>query len=154
MTGVQTCALPISFVLNQLDAALELKGTLSVSDGSKVPIKLSLPASLHIFPCEGLTQDDVMVELSSGSWASNSTKVDLKVIEASKVKAILMSFFRASEVGPISGPLAGTLAANSSSGQKVRVLVKIKESVVKIDIKSTSAGLGKSLAVDLKRLVL
>ena len=142
------------FVLNQLDAALELKGTLSVSDGSKVPIKLSLPASLHIFPCEGLTQDDVMVELSSGSWASNSTKVDLKVIEASKVKAILMSFFRASEVGPISGPLAGTLAANSSSGQKVRVLVKIKESVVKIDIKSTSAGLGKSLAVDLKRLVL
>lgn len=142
------------FTLNQLDAALELKGTLSSSDGSKVPIKLSIPASLHLSPCEGLTQDDIMVELSSGSWTTNSTKVDLKVAESSKVKSILMSYFRASEVEPISSPLVGTLAANSSSGQKIRVLVKIKESVVKIDIKSTSAGLGRSLAVDLKRLIL
>jgi hypothetical protein len=40
------------------------------------------------------------------------------------------------------------------SGQKVRVLIKVNDSVVKVDIKSTDSGLGKSLASDLKRIVL
>lgn len=142
------------FVLNQSDCEMELKGALSMSDGSVVPIKLSLPASLHLSPAEGLTQDGVMTDLSSASWTSSATKIELKETKTTKVMAVLKSFFRAAEVEPISGPLAGTLAANSSSGQKVRVLFKVKDSVVKVDIKSTHAGLCKSLASDLKRVIL
>jgi hypothetical protein len=142
------------FALEQVDCALEVKGALSLSDGSKVPIKVNIPATFHLNPCEGLTQDAVMSELSSGSWSTNSIKLDLQSVEHKKAKSILISFFRAAEVEPVTGPFTGTLAANSLSGQKVRVLIKVNDSVVKVDIKSTDSGLGKSLASDLKRIVL
>jgi len=94
-----------------------------------------------------------MAELSSQPFASATAKVELSNLDATKVKSLLTSFFCAAEVDD-SGPLVGTLAAQSHQGAKVRVLIKIKDATVKIDIKSTNAALCKALASDVKKLVL
>jgi AP-3 complex subunit delta-1 len=141
------------FSYDQFDAAMDLKGTLSTSENCSIPIKITLPASLHLTPTMGLTLESVMAELSSQQFASTTAKVELSKLDASKVKPLLASFFCAAEVDN-SGPLVGTLAAQSHQGAKVRVLVKVKDSSVKIDIKSTNAALCKALAADVKKLVL
>lgn len=51
-------------------------------------------------------------------------------------------------------PLCGTLAGRSSTGIPVRILIKVKKDTVKIDIKSGSVALGKTLASELKRFIL
>ena len=52
-------------------------------------------------------------------------------------------------------PMYGTFAGQSSStGTPVRVLVKVKPGVVKIDVKSGNVNLGKAVASELKKLVL
>ena len=141
------------FSYDQVDSSMDLKGYLSTSDNSKVPIKITLPAALHLAPTVGLTLETVMAELSSQPFASATAKVELSNLDATKVKPLLTSFFCAAEVDD-SGPLVGTLAAQSHQGAKVRVLIKIKDATVKIDIKSTNAALCKALASDVKKLVL
>ena len=143
------------FSYPQTDDSFDLKGMLITSECS-VPVKLSLPASLHLSPKLGLVLEDIAKELSTSEWSSHTAKLDiLSGIAADQVKPLLSSFLRAGEVEPgSSGPWNGTFAAESSFGTQVRVLVKVKKDSVKIDVKSKSQQLGKALASDLKKLVL
>jgi hypothetical protein len=70
-----------------------------------------------------------------------------------KVKPLLTAFFCAHEVVSNGGHLVAALAAQSRQGEKVRILIKIEDSTVKIDIKSTNHALCQALAADVKRLV-
>lgn len=141
------------FRYDQIESSMELKGHLFTSDDLKVATKITLPASLHLTPAVGLTMETVTTEFSSQSFASASVKVELSTLPASKVKPLLTSFFCASEVEN-GGPLVGSLAAQSHQGAKVRLLIKVDDMSVKIDIKSTSPALCKALAADVKKLVL
>ena len=141
------------FRYDQTESSLDLKGHLFTSDGLKVATKITLPASLHLTPAVGLTLEAVTAEFSRDSFASDSVKVELSTVPASKVKPLLTSFFCASEVEN-GGPLVASLAAQSHQGAKVRLLIKVDDVSVKIDIKSTSPALCKALVADVKKLVL
>lgn len=141
------------FTYQQMDSSMDLKGSLSTSDNCQIPIKITLPAALHLAPTVGLTLDNVMEELSNEPFTSCTAKVTISNLDSASVKLYLTSFFCAAEVGD-SGPTMGTVAAQSHQGAKVRVLIKIKDSAVKVDIKSTSASLCKMLAADVKKLML
>jgi hypothetical protein len=140
------------FAYDQIESSKELKGHLC-TDGMNVPIKITLPASLYLIPTTGLTLETVMADLSNQHFTSASVKLELQKLGAAKVKPLLTSFFCASEVESNSGNLVATLAAQSRQGEKVRILIKIKESTVKIDIKSTNHTLCQALAADVKKLV-
>lgn len=139
------------------ETSLEVRGKLEAS-GSTVPVKLTLPASLHLSPLSSLTQDVVMGELGSGDWASGSAKVGLSGTEVEQVLPMMTAFLRAGEVeGGGSGVF--TLAAVSKSGNQVRILVKVSKKegtggvVAKVDVKCKSdERLCKSLVSDLKKL--
>mmetsp|Transcript_10736 Transcript_10736/g.16427 ORF Transcript_10736/g.16427 Transcript_10736/m.16427 type:complete len:1219 (+) Transcript_10736:101-3757(+) len=139
------------FKLEKADSSTDLKGTLSAMDNCKVSVKITLPASLNCTPTPNLTLDGVMRELSNEQFASSSSKVDLSNIhDADQVKAALSSFFNASLVED-----SWMLAAQSVQGAKVRVLLKIRDnSTLTVDIKSTNTTLCKSLATDVKKLLL
>eukprot|EP00546_Thalassionema_frauenfeldii_P008846 CAMPEP_0178909936 /NCGR_PEP_ID=MMETSP0786-20121207/8812_1 /TAXON_ID=186022 /ORGANISM="Thalassionema frauenfeldii, Strain CCMP 1798" /LENGTH=831 /DNA_ID=CAMNT_0020582119 /DNA_START=128 /DNA_END=2623 /DNA_ORIENTATION=- len=139
------------FKLERVDSSLDLKASLTAMENCKVSINFTLPASLNFIPTPGLTLDGVMEELSSEQFASFSSKVEISNMkDADQVKAALSSFFNASLVED-----SWMLAAQSVQGAKVRVLLKMKDtSAVKVDIKSTSASLCKSLATDVKKLLL
>ncbi|KAL3922964.1 MAG: hypothetical protein SGILL_001922 [Bacillariaceae sp.] len=136
------------------DTALEMKGTLDTSECS-VPVKLTLPVSVHLSPNEGLTLEQVASELSSPEWAVHSAKIPLVAgVPMEKIKPIIGNFLHLAEVEP-ADPMYGTFAGQSSStGTPVRVLVKIKPGVVKVDIKTGTVPLGKAMASELKKLVL
>ncbi|KAL3909482.1 MAG: hypothetical protein SGILL_008071, partial [Bacillariaceae sp.] len=136
------------------DSALEIKGSLDTSECS-VPVKLALPVAVHLSPNESLTMDQVASELSSPEWAVHSAKIPLVAgVPVEKVKAIIGNFLHLAEVEP-ADPMYGTFAGQSSStGTPVRVLVKVKPGVVKVDIKSGNVNLGKAMASELKKLVL
>jgi len=145
------------FAFLNVDASQDCKGMLRTADGCEVPVKFSLPASLHLSPEENLTLDQVGQELSSGGWSSDSAKIEVSSeMPPDRVMTLLCNFLRAAEVADSSPSSAvGTLAAYSaSSGARVRALVKIKDKSAKVDIRCTSASLGKALAADCKRLVL
>jgi hypothetical protein len=132
-----------------------MKGTLVTAE-CNVPVKLCLPVSMLISPVEGLALEDVAQQLASSQWSSQSTKLEItSAIGREKLKPLVCSFLRMAEVEPgTSGPANGTFAGQSTSGAQIRVLVKIKKDTLKVDVKSTSPHLGKSIISDLKRLVL
>jgi AP-3 complex subunit delta-1 len=136
------------------DSAFEMKGSLDMS-GCSVPVKLTLPVSVHLSPNEGLTMEQVASELCSPEWAAHSAKIPLAArIPIEKVKAIIGNFLHLAEVEP-ADPMYGTFAGQSSStGTPVRVLVKVKPDIVKVDVKSGNVLLGKALVSELKKLVL
>jgi len=136
------------------DVSLDVKGKLATQDSS-VTIKLTLPVSVHISPPEeGLTMDHVASELASSQWASHSTKiVHDSNIAPEKIKRKVCTFLHMIEIEP-SDPSCGTLAGRTSTGVPVRVLIKVKKDTVKIDIKSGSVDLGKTLVSDLKKLII
>ena len=133
------------------DSSQLVKGFLVTGQG-RVPVKASLPATLHLSPSAGLTLENVMEELSSSQFFSRTVKLQLETLEASKAKPLLVGFFRAAEVDS-SGPLLGTLASQSRDGNKVRVLVKVQGTTAKVDIKCSNEEFLKALATDLKKLV-
>ena len=138
--------------MDESGGSVPLKGSL-VTGTSRVPIKVSIPASLSLTPTAGLTLDGIMEELSSQNFGSQTVKLDLVSIAGPKVKPTIASFFRASLVDD-KGPLMGTLASDGPAGAKVRILVKVKESTVKVDIKCNVDPLLKALSDDLKKLML
>lgn len=140
------------FAYEQSETSVDLKGSL-VTPECKVSVKLSLPATQFLAPLSGLSQDDIMSELSSSQWSSHSVKLTMSE-DPSKAKSLLCSFLHAFEVEEGSSPTLGTLAAQSQAGSKVFVLVKVQGSTAKLDLKCSNATLGKALAADLKRLVL
>jgi hypothetical protein len=134
---------------------LEMKGSLDTAECS-VPVKLTLPVAVHLSPTDGLTMEQVASELSSPEWAVHSAKIPLMAgIAADKVKTIIGSFLHLAEVEP-SDPMYGTFAGQSSStGAHVRVLVKVKADVAKVDVKTRgNVNLGKAMVSELKKLVL
>jgi len=147
------------FQYPSLDASHEVRGTLRLQDGSSsVPVKLLLPATMHLSPQDGLQLDQVAEELASIPFASASAKVDPSGGQSpDEVKQAIAGFLRAGMVqeGPSSNPKAATLAAVSSSGAKLRVLLKIKDSgTVKIDLRCTNPILANALASDMKKVIL
>lgn len=138
-----------------VDSALEMKGSLITSECS-VPVKVTVPVSVHFSPVLGLKLEDVAQEFSSSQWSSNTAKIDIRTTgRVEKIKTILGTFLFMEEVEPgSSGPLHGTFAGKSSSGAQIRLLVKVKQSGVKVDVKCNNPALGKALSSDLKRLIL
>ena len=133
----------------------DVKGTLKSMDCS-VPVKITLPSSMYLSPEEGLSVDQMADELSSTGWSSHSSKVEVNSrMSADSIKQMLCAFFKGTEVTGMGGnAAAGTLAARTLNGDRVRVMFKIKERSVKIDVKSTDSSLAKALASDVKRLIL
>jgi len=155
-SSIETTKLgPIAFPAD--DSPLPLKGNLLCSD-YQVPVKFSLPASVHLEPVSGLTLEQVAQELSMGGWSSHSCKIDVvSGLQPSSIKQMLCGFFHAEEVDDGSGndQLVATLAAKSSvSGSSIRIMVKIKERSVKLDLRCTNPDLGKALASDVKHVIL
>jgi len=142
------------FTYPALDAAVDLKGKLATRDSS-VTVKLTLPLSVYISPpAAGLTMDQVASELASSQWATHSTKIAYDASTApEKIKQKLCSFLNMIEIEP-ADPSFGTLAGMSSTGVPLRLLVKVRTSDVKVDIKSGSVPLGKTLSSELKKLIL
>ena len=142
------------FPFPPVDSTLELKGVLHSSEG-ETSIKVVLPASTTLSPEENLSLDDVAEELGTPGWASHSAKIQLLPTSTLEVaKKTLCDFLHAAEVSdgaPSSS--TGTLASRSSSGARVRVLVKVQKLTLKVDVKSTSPSLAKALASNVKRLV-
>jgi AP-3 complex subunit delta-1 len=142
------------FSYGQSEVAVELKGSLVTPEPEcTVPVRISLPVAHFLSPLAGLSQENVMNELSSTQWSSHSVKLSgLK--NPTKAKAMLCSFLHAAEVEGASSPLMGTIASQSREGSKVFCLVKIKDSTAKIDLKCSSETLCKSLTSDVKKLVI
>jgi AP-3 complex subunit delta len=138
------------------DVAPELKGTLRSASGSSVSVKVPLPVSVHLAPQENLPLDQVAEELSNQGWSSHSVKLESSsALLPDSVKQVVGSFLRAAAVIENSPSNSNcTFAAVSTSGARVRVLVKVKGSSVKIDVRCTNSSLGQTLASDLKKLVL
>ncbi|GAX12525.1 AP-3 complex subunit delta [Fistulifera solaris] len=135
------------------DGSQEIKGHLQTQN-EKASVKIVLPSFLHCGPEPGITLENVAAELGSSGWTTNTCKIPhTGALPPSLIRAALVDALRAIVVDG-NDPSTCTLACRSSSGARVRVLVKIKESSVRLDIKATSGGLGESLAADLKRLAL
>ena len=143
------------FLFSGTDDSQDVKGSLQTSEGS-VNVKIVLPASFHLRPEENLTLDQIAQELASPGWSSHSSKIDIAgSIEVADVKPMLCSFLRATEVNETTGnSSSGTFACRSKSGARVRILVKLKERSVKVDVKATNSALGKAIASDIKRILL
>jgi AP-3 complex subunit delta len=141
------------FFYSHRDAAMELRGNLSTSNGAKAPLKVTFPAALHLSPTMGLDMEVLSTELSSREFHCATVRVERCKVDTLNIKKALVNFFNASEIGNV-GPLVGTLAAQSSLGAKVFFLVKVNDSTVKIDIKSSDENVCMALASDIKRLVL
>jgi AP-3 complex subunit delta-1 len=132
-----------------------LKGSL-VTPECSVPVKIALPVSTNFSPVKGLCLEDVAQQLSSTQWSSNSAKIEVSASsQPEKLKPVLCKFLNMEEVEPdSSGPLNGTFAGQSSDGAQIRVLVKVKQNSVKVDVKCTNPLLGKTISSDLRRLIL
>ena len=140
------------FTYDQSESSMDMKGSL-VTPECKVPIKMTLPATHFLNPLLGLSQEVVLSELSSSQWSSHSVRF-ASIDTPAKVKPLLCSFLHAVEVEGSTSPYMGTLAAQSLAGYKVFVLVKIKDSTAKIDLKCSNEALGTALASDIKKLIM
>ena len=143
---------PILFTDKQ--KSLEVKGSILVSTGS-APMKIRVPPIAFLNPDPERTMEDIASELSSGQWFSNSAKISLQSpSNSNKMKDLLMAYFRASEVTRSSMDGNFTLSSKHTNGTPVRVLVKTKLNSIKVDVKSTSAGLSEALASEVRKLLL
>jgi AP-3 complex subunit delta len=136
------------------DTGKEVKGSLTIANET-AQIKLNLPAVLLLNPLSNMSLEVVAQEMGVPGWASSTAKVHLGPINSPKdAKNAIACFLRSDlVVGSAGNETTATYASQSSVGVPVRVLVKVKETYVKVDIKSTSSSLCKALASDLKRLV-
>ena len=143
------------FLYPVADAPLEVKGTLRFSGGASVPVKLLLPATLHLTPETGLQLEQVAEQLASEPFTSSSTRIEMLTTDLEQVKKILSSFLRVgSVVETVPNPKAATFAATSSTGAKLFVLIKLKENgMVKVDFRCTNPNLANALASDLKNVM-
>ena len=154
------------FTYKLVDSSVDVKGVLECPTGNgtfSVPVKLSLPPTVFLCPpSPPVSLDTVAQELSqSQQWSSHSAKIGIVSGHQSPahIQQVLCDFLHAQNVTnninhhpSINGT---TLAAYSSAtNAQVRVLIKVKEGSVKVDLKCTSESLGKALASDLKKLVL
>ena len=136
------------------EASNEYKGVLSTASGSCISFKFSVPACVFLNPQKEVSLEQISRELTSSQWFSFSSKVEiLRSTSPKDAFSIIAAFLRAAEVEG-GTQQAATFAARSDLGTCVRVLAKVKGQTVKIDIKSTSASLGKDIASDIKRLML
>ena len=146
------------FALTKADQSQELKATMRWADNGSVPMKLIIPASMHLSPQDGLSLDSVANELASEPFVSSSAKVAIssrKGIDIEAVKKAIGGFLNAGNVAESSpNPMAATLAATSSTGAKVRILLKLKStSLLKVDFRCTNQSLADSLASDMKKVI-
>ena len=146
------------FAYQDIDAGFDLRGSMSFS-GALVSLKFHLPVSFHLTPWHGLTLEDVSNELSAGKMDSRSAKFTFspRTTQLASIKSILKGHLRAVEVdagGAGASTTTGTLAAQSRGGVKLLMLLKVKDGVVKVDLKSSHPGFGKQLASELKSICL
>lgn len=144
------------FSYPSVDTVFDLKGSL-LSAGSSIPVKISMPMTIHLNPLEGLTLEDVSNELSSPTIASHSIKIELAPGQSlESVNLPLCNFLKAAEVDKGAGGSTNTatLAAQSMGGAKAFFLLKVKGTNLKVDLKCTHPKVGKEIASDLKRLIL
>lgn len=146
------------FTYSSIDSAEEVKGTFHALSRNCV-IKLQLPVSFHMMPEPNLTLDQVAQELATGNWHSHSVKIEFiskTQREPFHVKNLLRQYLHAADVlGSDVKPANGTYAARSANNtDRLRILIKVKEKNVKIDIKSTSSTIAKAISSDLKRIIL
>ena len=137
------------------DSALDLKGALVTLDCS-VPVKLTLPIASHLTPADAqsMTMQVIASELANPGWIENSAKIPITSYPSEKIKSSVGAFLHLLEVEP-SDPMYGTFAGQTSArGIPVRILVKVKKDTVKVDVKSTDHHVSKSLASELKKLML
>jgi len=153
----------------------DIKGHVSFSSVNgnitKLQFKIVLPCCLLFLKAKSgnsLSYDRIVEELSKGVWSSQSVKLD-----ATKNMSTLMSngqmsfhdvihqlrsFLRAEVVGGISGLSnnAATLSAVSRKGTQIRLLIKVTDKYIKIDLKCSNGNeaLCKAICSDLKRLVM
>lgn len=145
------------FSYQAIDAAFDLRGSISCS-GALLSIKFSMPVSIHLVPWNGLNLEDVSNALSDGGMDSRSAKFTFSPsAEQATIKSILMGHLHAVEIdagGAGASATTGTFAAQSRGGVRLLMLLKIKEGVVKVDLKCSHPGFGKLLASELKSLIL
>ena len=145
------------FVYQGIDAGFDLRGSMSFS-GALVSVKFQLPVSFHLTPWHGLTLEGVSNELSAGNMDSRSAKFSFSPrTQQASIMSILKGHLHAVEVDAVgvgASATTGTLAAQSRGGVKLLMLVKVKDGVIKIDLKSSHPGFGKQLASELKSLCL
>ena len=144
------------FVLVASDSGQDIKGLLSTDD-CNVSIKIRIPATLHVSPMQGLSLDSVAEQLSSREWSSSSAKVPIVTpgMTAEGVQIIVALFLQMAKVeAPNNPPTHATFAGRTASGLEVFALLKVKSDTVKVDLRSTLPEIGKSIASDLKKLVL
>jgi hypothetical protein len=75
------------FAYDQTELSKEVRGHLFTSDGINVPVKITLPATLHLTPTAGLTLETVMAELSNQPFTSATTKLELSNLGAAESEA-------------------------------------------------------------------
>jgi len=134
-------------------ASLEMRGSLSAS-GDSVSIKILLPISATLRSEVGKHIEEVATELGMPGWFSSSVKLDVSdSFVPAQAKVAVAAFLCASEVvDPNSTAFVGTLACQSAQGVPVRVMIKVKSSSIKLDVKARSEALAKSICSDLKRI--
>ena len=147
------------FPYSDVDTTEEIKGSLECG-GASATVKIYLPASLHLQPDHGVSLNQVQQELMAPGWASSSASVNLESAkDPAYIQSALSAFLQASLVvdsAGVSDPTTALFAARARQGLPVRFLLKVKPAnrSFQVDVKSTNAALAKSLAADIKRLVL
>jgi hypothetical protein len=143
---------PIS--LGNPDQSTELKGDLS-TDNSSIPIKVVLSASAFLSPVNDLSIDSVAQELASGIWASASAKIECTPgMSPAEISQAVQDFFQAAVIENSAKDGSWAFAARSrATGAQIRIFLKIKGEVARIEIRSTSPSLGAELASEGKKCV-
>jgi AP-3 complex subunit delta-1 len=132
-------------------SSMDVKGKIEVGGESAI-IKILLPSSLALSPLQ-LQQDQVASMLSSGNWESYSSKLDFhEEFDDYKLKTSLVQFLSAGHIGDDHDVANYMLAAKSSGGSVVIMLVKRSKRGLKIDVKSTDKKLAKAISSDLKKV--
>ena len=115
----------------------------------------STVTSLNLKPDEMATLDSLASEFVTGEWAVVSTKVKNESGVASPIRVIARMLNASIVDGSVSddGSYA-SLAATGKGNKRLRVLVKCKGKVIKLDFKSNSKKLAKSASKMFKELAL
>ena len=111
--------------------------------------------SLNLKPDEMATLDSLASEFVTGEWTEVSTKVKNESGATSPIHVIARMLNASFVEGSISDDgSCASLAATGKGRKKLRVLVKCKGKVIKLDFKSNSKKLAKSASKMFKELVL
>jgi len=142
------------FASNKDGVIPAIRGTIT-SDIFSLPVKIIFPSTFALSPISGLTSEEVMSAISIGKWSSHSAKLNILVDEEiSKVISMIRCFLRAEDVETGVSCMSNViLASKSSTGDKLFTLVKAGSGEIKLDFKSTSKALSKSISSDIKRLI-